>query len=114
MPIAKLTLHSPLLSAAALAECRRRRHERADRKRVERSLAAVAHQYFNLADEAAKKKRSFVEYLEGVLQDEAALRDQRRRKYCKGWLASRRSKPRSEVHRRCRCADDQQERRLRS
>ena len=46
---------------------------------AELSLSAVGHQYANLADEAAKKKRSFVEYLEAVLRAEAALRDERRR-----------------------------------
>lgn len=43
------------------------------------SLQAVAEHYANLADEAAKKKRSFVEYLEQVLRAEADLRGQRRR-----------------------------------
>jgi DNA replication protein DnaC len=39
----------------------------------------VAHQYGNIADEAAKKKRSFVEYLEQVLRAEVALRAERSR-----------------------------------
>jgi len=38
--------------------------EKVDVLCAELSLAAVAEQYANLADEAAKKKRSFVEYLE--------------------------------------------------
>lgn len=46
---------------------------------AELSLVAVAEQYANLADEAAKKKRSFVEYLEQVLRAEAQLRGERRR-----------------------------------
>lgn len=46
---------------------------------AELSLSAVATQYANLADEAAKKKRSFVDYLELVLKAEASLRDERRR-----------------------------------
>ena len=46
---------------------------------AELSLTAVAHQYGNIADEAAKKKRSFVEYLEQVLRAEAALRAERSR-----------------------------------
>ena len=53
--------------------------EQIERLCGELSLAAVANQYANLADEAAKKKRSFVEYLEAVLRAEAALRDERRR-----------------------------------
>ncbi|GHC38851.1 IS21-like element helper ATPase IstB [Aidingimonas halophila] len=46
---------------------------------AELSLVAVAEQYANLADEAAKKKRSFVDYLEQVLRAEAQLRGERRR-----------------------------------
>jgi len=46
---------------------------------AELSLAAVAGQYANLADEAAKKKRSFVEYLEQVLRAESQFRGERRR-----------------------------------
>jgi DNA replication protein DnaC len=46
---------------------------------AELSLAAVLGQYANLADEAAKKKRSFVEYLELILQAESQLRSERRR-----------------------------------
>jgi DNA replication protein DnaC len=42
-------------------------------------LTAVADSYATLADEAAKKKRSFVEYLEQVLGAEAALRAERSR-----------------------------------
>jgi DNA replication protein DnaC len=43
------------------------------------SLSAVASHYATLADEAAKKKRSFVEYLEQVLAAEASLRAERSR-----------------------------------
>jgi len=46
---------------------------------AERSLTAVAHHYATFADEAAKKKRSFVDYLEQVLSAEAALRTERSR-----------------------------------
>ncbi len=46
---------------------------------AELSLAAVAEQYANLADEAAKKKRSFVEYLEQLLRAESQLCGERRR-----------------------------------
>jgi DNA replication protein DnaC len=53
--------------------------ETIDRLCAELSLTAVAHQYGNIADEAAKKKRSFVEYLEQVLRAEAALRAERSR-----------------------------------
>lgn len=53
--------------------------ERIDALCAELSLAAVASQYANAADEAAKKKRSFVEYLEQLLSAEAAVRDERRR-----------------------------------
>lgn len=53
--------------------------ETIDRLCAELSLTAVAHQYANLADEAAKKKRSFVEYLEQVLRAEASLRAERSR-----------------------------------
>src|SRR5690606_7781995 len=74
------------ISAAALAKGVRPRpaggtgmSEQIERLCGELSLAAVANQYANLADEAAKKKRSFVEYLEAVLRAEAALRDERRR-----------------------------------
>ena len=45
----------------------------------ELSLTAVADHYATYADEAAKKKRSFVEYLEQVLSAEAALRAERSR-----------------------------------
>lgn len=45
----------------------------------ELSLTAVANDYATLADEAAKKKRSFVDYLERVLAAEAALRAERSR-----------------------------------
>ena len=45
----------------------------------ELSLTAVANQYATLADEAAKKKRSFVDFLETVLAEEASLREERRR-----------------------------------
>ena len=53
--------------------------EKVDVLCAELSLAAVAEQYANLADEATKKKRSFVEYLEQVLRAEARLRGERRR-----------------------------------
>lgn len=43
------------------------------------SLHAVANQYANLADEAAQKKRSYVEFLEQVLRTEAQLRSERSR-----------------------------------
>lgn len=43
------------------------------------SLTAVANHYANLADEAAKKKRSYVDFLEQVLGEEASLRKARRR-----------------------------------
>lgn len=45
----------------------------------ELSLTAVANHYATLADEAAKKKRSFVDFLESVLAEEASLREERRR-----------------------------------
>lgn len=45
----------------------------------ELSLTAVANDYATLADEAAKKKRSFLDYLERVLSAEAALRAERSR-----------------------------------
>ena len=45
----------------------------------ELSLTAVANHYATLADEAAKKKRSFVDFLETVLAEEASLREERRR-----------------------------------
>ncbi|MCP5265140.1 MAG: ATP-binding protein [Burkholderiaceae bacterium] len=43
------------------------------------SLHAVAHQYANLADEAAKKEISYLDYLEQVLSAEASLRAERSR-----------------------------------
>jgi len=46
---------------------------------VELSLNAVANHYATLADEAAKKKRSYVDFLEQVLGEEAALRAARSR-----------------------------------
>lgn len=46
---------------------------------AELSLGAVADHYATLADEAARKKRSFVEYLEQVLGAEADLRAARSR-----------------------------------
>jgi len=45
----------------------------------ELALTAVANHYATLADEAAKKQRSFVEFLESVLAEEASLREERRR-----------------------------------
>ena len=53
--------------------------ERIQQLCVELSLNAVATHYANLADEAAHKERSFVEYLEQVLDVEAALRAERSR-----------------------------------
>jgi DNA replication protein DnaC len=44
---------------------------------AELSLPAVAHHYANLADEAARKKTTFIAYLEQVLTAEAALRGER-------------------------------------
>lgn len=46
---------------------------------AELSLTAVANHYATLADEAAKKKRSYIDYLEQVLGEEAALRAARSR-----------------------------------
>jgi len=45
----------------------------------ELSLTAVASHYATLADEAAKKKRSFIDFLASVLAEEASLREERRR-----------------------------------
>ena len=53
--------------------------EKVDALCDELSLTAVASHYATLADEAAKKKRSFVDFLEMVLAEEASLRDERRR-----------------------------------
>lgn len=53
--------------------------EKIDALCAELSLTAVANHYASLADEAAKKKRSFVDYLEQVLGEEAALRAARSR-----------------------------------
>ena len=53
--------------------------EKVDALCDELSLMAVANHYAILADEAAKKKRSFVDFLETVLTEEASLRDERRR-----------------------------------
>lgn len=53
--------------------------ERVETLCAELSLTAVAHHYANLADEAAKKKRSFVEFLEQVLEAERTLRTARSR-----------------------------------
>ncbi|TVQ47666.1 MAG: AAA family ATPase [Gammaproteobacteria bacterium] len=53
--------------------------ERIDALCAELSLSAVAHHYATYADEAAKKKRSFVEYLEQVLAAEVSLRAERSR-----------------------------------
>lgn len=53
--------------------------EKVDLLCAELSLVAVAENYANLADEASKKKRSFVQYLEQVLRAEATLRGERRR-----------------------------------
>lgn len=46
---------------------------------AELALGAVANHYATLADEAAKKKRSFIDFLESVLATEASLREERRR-----------------------------------
>jgi len=54
-------------------------NERVDVLCADLGLTAVAHDYATLADEAAKKKLSFVAYLERVLQAEAALRGERSR-----------------------------------
>jgi DNA replication protein DnaC len=53
--------------------------ERIDHLCAELSLTAVAHHYATLADEAAKKKRSYVDFLEQVLGAEADLRAARSR-----------------------------------
>ena len=53
--------------------------EQIDALCAELALTAVANHYATLADEAAKKKRSFVEFLESVLAEEASLREERRR-----------------------------------
>lgn len=53
--------------------------EQLDTLCAELSLMAVANHYATLADEAAKKKRSFVDFLASVLAEEASLRDERRR-----------------------------------
>lgn len=42
------------------------------------ALAAVASHCATLADEAAKKKRSFIDFLESGLSEEASLREERR------------------------------------
>ena len=53
--------------------------EQVDALCAELALTAVANHYATLADEAAKKKRSFVDFLETVLAGEASLREERRR-----------------------------------
>ncbi len=53
--------------------------EQVDALCAELALTAVANHYATLADEAAKKKRSFVDFLESVLAEEASLREERRR-----------------------------------
>lgn len=53
--------------------------EQVDALCTELALTAVASHYATLADEAAKKKRSFIEFLESVLAEEASLREERRR-----------------------------------
>lgn len=53
--------------------------EQLDALCAELALSAVANHYATLADEAAKKKRSFVDFLESVLAEEASLREERRR-----------------------------------
>lgn len=53
--------------------------EKVDALCDELALTAVANHYATLADEAAQKKRSFVDFLETVLVEEASLREERRR-----------------------------------
>lgn len=53
--------------------------EQVDALCAELALTAVANHYASLADEAAKKKRSFVDFLQTVLAEEASLREERRR-----------------------------------
>src|SRR5690606_39176350 len=53
--------------------------ERVEKPCMELSLTAVAHHHAPLADEAAMKKRSYIEYLGQVLSAEAALRGERSR-----------------------------------
>jgi DNA replication protein DnaC len=53
--------------------------ERLDQLCEDLSLSAVGSSYATLADEAAKKDRSFLDYLEAVLQAEAQLRAERSR-----------------------------------
>src|SRR5690606_23535740 len=53
--------------------------EKVEKLCAELSLSAVAHHYATLADEAVKKKRSYIDYLEQVLSAEAALRSERSR-----------------------------------
>lgn len=53
--------------------------EQLDALCTELALTAVASHYATLADEAAKKKRSFIDFLESVLAEEASLREERRR-----------------------------------
>ena len=53
--------------------------EQVDALCAELALTAVANHYTTLADEAAKKKRSFIDFLESVLAEEASLREERRR-----------------------------------
>lgn len=54
-------------------------NSRIDTLCAELSLSAVANHYATLADEAAKNKRSYIDYLEQVLGEEAALRAARSR-----------------------------------
>lgn len=53
--------------------------EQVDALCAELALTAVASHYATLADEAAKKKRSFIDFLASVLAEEASLREERRR-----------------------------------
>ena len=53
--------------------------EQVDALCAELALTAVANHYATLADEAAKKQRSFIDFLERVLAEEASLREERRR-----------------------------------
>ena len=54
--------------------------EQVDALCTELALTAVASHYATLANEAANKKRSFIDFLESVLAEVASLREERRRK----------------------------------
>ena len=53
--------------------------ERIEQLCADLSLTAVANHYANLADEAAGKKQSYLEFLQGMLEVEYALRQERSR-----------------------------------